>query len=156
MVLKLRHLDAEPKASGGRGRRVIRPQGGRLNKFMETVEKATGSIPVSVPIESLEEAASDKTADAEDRGDTDSPEDGPSSDNQSDAATELWSGLLQIGMKLFEQFAPAAKIGAASPRIERDERTGESFVKLPVPPPQFVEQALTAIQGLLQRFKGTS
>ena len=36
---------------------------------------------------------------------------------------------------------------------ERDPKTGQAFVKLPVPPPQVVERALTAIQTLLQQLQ---
>jgi len=105
-------------------------KGGRLGRFMETVERATEGIPEQVPEPPPEEPA-------------------PPAKDEDDTTGELWTGLLQTGLKLFEQFSAAAK----GPGVDRDPKTGQAFVRLPVPPPQVVEQALTAIQSLLQQLQ---
>ncbi len=86
------------------------------------------------------------------------------------AAADPWGGLLQTGMALLQQFMAAAQNGGgkpadkaagkpagavvprspAVPRMDRDEKTGETFLRLPVPSPQVVEQALEAIGNLLR------
>ena len=85
----------------------------------------------------------------------------------SPSAGNPWAGLLQVGLNLLEQLAapqnPSSQSGcseASSPRrpagisiIHRDERTGESYMKLPVPSPEVLEQALGAISSLLEKFR---
>jgi superfamily II DNA or RNA helicase len=82
------------------------------------------------------------------------------------AATDAWSGLLQAGLSLVQQLASATPNGtkaagggrslptiAGQSLIQRDERTGEPYLKLPVPSPELLEQALKGIAALLQGFK---
>ena len=86
------------------------------------------------------------------------------------AAADPWGGLLQAGMALLQQFAAASGVGGgggqaakpttapsgvparapASPFVARDERTGETYLKLPVPPPEVVEQVLKTVGSLLE------
>ena len=146
--------------------------GSRLTKFIETVEKATSSIPAS----SVEDApqpeepaptslagsgngdayaaASGEAGEARDLATGPAPEPGPGED--------AWSGLLQTGLTLLEQLAKAsqpaqrpsnqiATIGAAI--VGRDERTGENYLRLPMPKPEVLDRALGAIAALLERFK---
>ncbi|MGC8539982.1 MAG: DEAD/DEAH box helicase [Phycisphaerae bacterium] len=77
-----------------------------------------------------------------------------------------WAGLLQVGLNILEQLAaqqsPRAQAGtsqvpshsrtAGISIIHRDERTGESYMKLPVPSPEVLEQALGAIGAILEKF----
>ena len=80
-----------------------------------------------------------------------------------------WAGLLQVGLNILEQLAaqqgqqgqpsqtgtnPAAVPGRAAgiSIIHRDERTGESYMKLPVPSREVLEQALGAIGSILEKF----
>jgi superfamily II DNA or RNA helicase len=83
------------------------------------------------------------------------------------AVTDPWSGLLQAGMALLQQLAggsrgnaapagaPAGGVAAASVQslVTRDERTGETYVKLPVPPPEVLDRALDAFGALLQSLR---
>jgi len=39
-------------------------------------------------------------------------------------------------------------------QVARDERTGEPYVRLPMPSPQLLDQALQALTGLLQNLRG--
>jgi hypothetical protein len=78
-------------------------------------------------------------------------------------AADPWSGLLQAGMALLQQFASAAQAGVGSPPadgarpagpaaalVKRDERTGETYLKLPVPSPEIIDQALRVVGSLLE------
>ena len=111
--------------------------GTRLTRFMETVEKATDSIPAAP----AEEAPAPEPA----------PEAAPA------AQPDPWAGLLQAGMALLQQFsAPAATPSAAVPSsvVRRDEATGESCLRLPLPSPDLVKQALGLLQQFLTSGKG--
>jgi SNF2 family DNA or RNA helicase len=120
--------------------------GSRLNQFMESVEAATTAIPAHEPQEEPREPEATPPAPAEEER---APAPAP-------AAVDPWSGLLQAGMALLSQFAGAAKPGepstqaALSGRVCRDERTGETYLRLPVPPPEVVQQAVGALAALLQ------
>ena len=58
-------------------------------------------------------------------------------------------------MALLQQFAakPAAGGGLAS-LVNRDERTGETYLKVPVAKPEVLDQALKAFETLLQSLRG--
>ena len=77
-----------------------------------------------------------------------------------------WAGLLQVGLGLLEQIAaqtgrpPTESDRPTAQRtgsivipslIHRDERTGEPYMKIPVPNPELLERALKAISSLLER-----
>ncbi len=80
------------------------------------------------------------------------------------AAASPWEGLLQVGMALLQQFtAPSggaagngqAPAGGGMPaRVCRDEQTGETYLRLPVPPAGVVQQAAAALQQLLASMRG--
>jgi hypothetical protein len=84
------------------------------------------------------------------------------------AGGDLWSGLLQVGMALLQQLAtslpaggaagqarkPATAATAAPSLIQRDERTGETYLKVPLPKPEVLDQAVGAIRALLESFRG--
>jgi len=93
----------------------------------------------------------------------DSEDEAPATGSAGGAASDPWSGLLQAGMALLQQITgparpdgPARPAAAATPRsvvqslVRRDERTGETYVKLPVPSPEVVDQALRAVSALLE------
>jgi len=139
--------------------------GSRLNRFIETVEKATSSIPQPVaqdPPQPPEDDGEPEHADAETTGEKQAapisapPLGGP------------WAGLLQTGLALIEQLAAASRAGAALPSgvalsggasspglslIHRDDRTGENYFKIPVPNPELLDQVLGAVGALLDRFR---
>jgi superfamily II DNA or RNA helicase len=133
--------------------------GGRLNKFMETVESATAAVPEPM-IEDAEEAMrapADAAPTARPKGE---PAAEPDADEEAAPApaSDPWTGLLQAGMALLQGLAGAARPGAdgarpPSPLVQRDERTGEMYVKLPVPSPEALDQALQAVGALLQSLR---
>jgi superfamily II DNA or RNA helicase len=135
--------------------------GSRLNKFMESVERATSSIPPQEPLDDASEALHRAPME----GDEEEPKPSRRRGRPGRAgtvpapATDPWSGLLQAGMALLQQLAGAAgggagKGGAAQPgagaAVVRDERTGESYLKVPLPQPEVLENALKAVGALLE------
>ena len=69
-------------------------------------------------------------------------------------AGDAWSGLLQAGMALARQLADASKAQpSADGLVRRDERTGETYLRLPVPSPEVVQQALQVVGAFLQSFQ---
>jgi hypothetical protein len=143
--------------------------GSRLNKFMETVESATAAIPDAM-IEDAEEALrapQEPEPGREPRRRGRSAPQPIESDDEIEtvpsapavaAGGDPWSVLLQTGMALLQQMAttsrPAAKGALAAPSqassfVARDERTGEQYIRLPMPRPEVVDQALQAFGALL-------
>jgi superfamily II DNA/RNA helicase len=77
-------------------------------------------------------------------------------------AANPWAGLLTAGMALLQQLAGAGGNGStqtagttqpAAPRVMRDEQTGETYLKVPVPAPELLEQALQAVGSLLESLR---
>jgi superfamily II DNA or RNA helicase len=137
--------------------------GSRLNRFMESVERATASIP---PQELLDDAA-----EALQRPPMEGDEEEPRPTRRrragqparvpaeigAHAVDDPWSGLVEVGMALLQQLAGAArngKVGAAQSgggaAVVRDERTGESYLRVPLPKPEVLENALKAVGALLE------
>lgn len=154
--------------------------GSKLNKFMETVESATSAIPEAL-IEDAEEAMRlppDEMAGPQPgevrRGRrrpspsplgvevaAESEEETSPSPTALQPASDPWTGLFQSGLALLQQLAtpsggkPAPSNNGPVPHslVQRDERTGETFLKLPVPPPEVLNQALQAFGALLQSLR---
>jgi len=133
--------------------------GSRLTRFMEQIETATQSVPANVLQEIVETTDDDEaSAGAEQpRGQRRSARrDGQAAPVP--APADPWAGLLQAGMALFQQ-ATAATAGQtdATPKmsalVRRDDRTGESYLHLPVPKPELLENALKALGALLEGFR---
>ncbi len=152
--------------------------GSRLNKFMETVESATSAIPEAL-IEDAEEALRvppDEVAGPRPGAGrhgrrrprpsplgivVDTEDESPSTPTAAPSPSDPWTSLFQSGLALLQQLAapastsPPPSDNGPSPRslIQRDERTGETFLKLPVPPPEVLNQALQAFGALLQSLR---
>lgn len=142
--------------------------GSRLNKFMEQVEAATTAIPEESLLEDAEAAlylppmegapAGDGTAAARRPGRTSAPAPVPA---PTAPAADPWSGLLQAGLALLQQATGAASNGPSKPAakagvssfVRRDEKTGEAYLRLPVPEPAVLEQALKAVGSLLESLR---
>jgi superfamily II DNA or RNA helicase len=142
--------------------------GSRLTKFMETVEKVTTSIPTPAPEPTTAETEREQAAvRVESNGDGQQPgRTGPArhgSEAAAAAATaDPLSGLLQTGLALLEQLAASAGPAAAGRpqrngdraagalvETVRDEATGRTFVKLPMPDPDVLQRTLQAVEVLL-------
>jgi hypothetical protein len=138
--------------------------GSRLTKFMETVEKTTTAIPASV----VEDASDGSRFPAEGAAELagEEPVQAPQTRAPAAASADPWAGLLQTGVALLEQLAVAShRSGSAAQAsggtrdkpglafLARDEKTGEPYVKLPVPSPEVLDRALQAFGALLAQFR---
>lgn len=152
--------------------------GSRLTKFMESVnavtERAvkpkqeskpgTGPQPESAPVAELGLTPTPTPGETQPvavRGTTGLQQTGapaPKENRNPGASTSNpWAPLLNAGLKLVEALAaaePANDDGenhpaATSPLIETDARTGRSYLKLPMPEPQVVQQLSDALLHLI-------
>src|SRR5262249_35030940 len=80
-------------------------------------------------------------------------------------ASDPWGSLLQAGRGFLQPLAGATQrpnhqgaqpaTGNGGPSLlRRDESTGETYLRLPVPPPEVIEQAAQALGSLLQSLRG--
>jgi len=106
--------------------------GTRLKRFMESVEKAAGSIPPPMPQQT--ESAPDDDA-------TESVPSVPSSSTSPpQPQPPNWNDLLATGMSLLEKLGQtlgasrqAGQGGSPAAMVARDEATGQNYLKLPLP-----------------------
>jgi hypothetical protein len=157
--------------------------GSRLNRFMEQVEAATEAIPEEMLEDAAEalrrepdeempapQPTNGRRSRRGQRGaapalpvpaglEEETPRSASAAGGFASATANPWDALLQAGMALFQQFAAAGQNGttpapsAGGPRVMRDEQTGETYLKVPVPSPEVVEQALRAVGALLEGFR---
>jgi superfamily II DNA or RNA helicase len=110
--------------------------GTRLKRFMESVDKATGAIPESMP----------------DGAET--PEKAPSGQAAAKAPAQGWGELISAGVSFLNQLGQALSGGAAAPgdsspiQIESDPATGQRHVRVPIPP----KETLVRLAGLLHEW----
>ena len=75
-----------------------------------------------------------------------------------EAPSDPWAALIQNGMALLQQFVAPSKNGDGKTPVrslvERDAKTGEAVLRLPMPKPELLEQALSAVGKLLESFRG--
>jgi len=118
--------------------------GSRLTKFMETIEATTSGIPAT-QVEEREEALEAKR---EFGNKPAIPEVSEST------ASDPWSAILQAGAALLQQVTKPrdGKPGPGS-LVHKDEKTGETFLRLPVPSEAIVTEALSAISKLLSSWR---
>jgi len=140
------------------GDREVFLGGSRLKRFMESVENVTAGIPTPIVEEAAEPAATEPPV-VEDSVDDDR-EVAVASASLRPAADPL-SNLLRTGLELLSQFASAAGTGQAAAgatpsrlfeRI-RDERSGQSYLKIRMPEPEVVDRVAQALQVLLESFR---
>jgi len=129
--------------------------GSKMKKFMESVESVTEKIPVAPVSEEADEAIHefDNTPQTQIRKGDRTPAEiaAISSASEIDRENPL-AGLLQTGMALLQQIAAPKKNGVPS-YIQRDEKTGESFLRFPVPEPGLVGKALSVLEDLLKSLR---
>ncbi len=138
--------------------------GSRLKRFMDSVETATGSIPASMP------------AEPQPRSDGNGAEPGlpaaPPTERQPEPTAprpaaasqeEIWSEVVTAGVGLLDKLTQALSNtgGGAEPgqsgqpgrpslpsaAITRDEQTGQSYVKLPLPEPETMQKLLDLVSA---------
>ncbi|MBI4611698.1 MAG: DEAD/DEAH box helicase [Candidatus Rokubacteria bacterium] len=126
--------------------------GSRLKRFMESVENVTAGIPAPIVEEAAEPAA------AEERVDGDSDAAVPSAAPR--PAADPLSSLVRTGLDLLAEWAAAGTGQAATAATPsrlferiRDERSGQSYLKIRMPEPEVVDRVAQALQALLESLK---
>ncbi|MCU0736391.1 MAG: DEAD/DEAH box helicase [Methylotetracoccus sp.] len=138
------------------GEKEIFLHGTRLSKFMESVEEVTGSMGEAEIAEEPPAAESEPaSAKADERAEKERPETEPTSERPAAPPSDPWAPLLEAGLRLVEGLAAArsSETEGASRWIETDARTGQSYLKLPVPEPATVQRFADALTRLLAGFK---
>jgi SNF2 family DNA or RNA helicase len=128
--------------------------GTRLTRFMESVEKATGSLPPSTPQRQLappKEAIPQRAA-------TPRPP-------RATAEADAWNEVLTTGAAFLNNLTRLLTTGGPSPGqtpsaglpvalLGRDESTGRSYLKLPLPEPDTLGKLTELITTLTKTFSG--
>ncbi len=120
--------------------------GTRLKRFMESVDKATGSIPQPMPQET-ERPVGPEAAEMPEPADREAAATAPSVP----PAEQAWSDVLTTGMSLLEKLGQAMTadkpqgpqtggpqtggLGIPGALLDRDRQTGQPYLKLPLPEP---------------------
>ncbi len=126
--------------------------GTRLKRFMESVEKATDSIPQSMP-QQTEPPAAREEAPIGELVEADTVAAVP--------PEQIWTDVIATGVSLLEKLgqALAAPSVGESPTgtsladglITRDRQTGQSYLKLPMPEPETLQKAIELFTALTKR-----
>lgn len=148
--------------------------GSKLKKFMETVEKATasanGHTPPSTSAPEPTGPNGKAPAPAEEKP---APKPSQAKTKPDSPSQDAWTDVLSAGVQLLEKFTQA--IGESSPTsppkdpkhqstdqppagltlpsnlIARDEKTGQSYVKLPMPEPEVIQKIVDVLGVLTKR-----
>jgi superfamily II DNA or RNA helicase len=138
--------------------------GTRLKQFLESVEKATGSIPPSMPqqVEARpavgEEAKEEAAAAAVAEDATAAKRAAPAKAGKPSAAPreQLWTDVLTAGMSLLDKLgqmfgsggAQAAQGGLPRGILAQDHETGQPYLKLPLPAPETMQKIVELLGAL--------
>jgi hypothetical protein len=138
--------------------------GTRLKRFMESVEKATGSIPAPMPQDTAESqaegAAEISEAEAEDGADGDGKTSGVGKAGEPALG---WADLLTAGLSFLGRLTSLLGTGRAGAAgrgrqpvsadsfIGRDANTGQAYLKLPVPTGETLKKIAHALEALAQQ-----
>jgi len=158
--------------------------GTRLNRFMNSVDKVTGSIPTPAPSEPEPPGVAGTTdeADAEQAAEAAAGSAGvsitdelerlagrPSGTAAAPPEQQVWNEVLTAGATLLQSLGRALSTaqsgGGPGPRgpsgrspialpqqfLARDDRTGESYLKLPLPEPEVIEKVVEVLGSLTGR-----
>jgi hypothetical protein len=130
------------------GHSEVMLEGTRLSRFMESVEQVTAASNAGVDVEPTVEtdAMPDSLGDA---AAPDSAADNGRRTPPSPPPAASWTPLLEAGIQLLSELALASKGEGASRWIATDERTGQRYLKLPVPEPDAVQRLTESLIGIL-------
>jgi superfamily II DNA or RNA helicase len=147
------------------GAKDIEMGGTKLNRFMETVERVTTSIPEATVEEAdmaygapeMPETLPAPAGGSRKKGTIQlAPQPLEEETHPAAPATDVWGGLLQAGMALLQQLATPAANGAAKPSaaspavVQRDKESGETYLRLPIPSQEVLEQVIRGVGALLE------
>jgi len=131
--------------------------GTRMKKFMESVENVTQGIPEPMPTHQEGPTAEDEAGEPAPDIEIAPPPPAPGPE-------EVWSGLLTTGIEFIGKLGaalqqPGGARGAANPierLVAKDEKTGETQLRIPVPEPETLGRIADAFSGLAEILRGTS
>lgn len=131
--------------------------GSRLTRFMKDVESVTGSMGSGEVVTAAEEAGpaggtNDVAAPGELASDISAPAAEEEAAVASDAASDPWQALVQLGAEFIGAVAGSGSLGQL--RIERDPTNGSQSVRVPLPSPEIANRladALSALAATLRR-----
>ena len=139
--------------------------GTRLKRFMESVEKATGSIPQPMPTEpSVPANGKDEAARRPAGAEPAEPAAGEPK-RPSQAQEAIWTDVVTTGMALLDKLTQALSAGVGGvgetqktggislpvAAVARDEKTGQSYLKLPLPEPEMMQKIAEVFAALTGR-----
>ncbi len=140
--------------------------GTRLKRFMESVEKATGTIPAPMPRETAESQAEASRGLQETRAEDETDGNGrPARSVKPRAATTGLADVLTAGLSFLDSLGKALSAGeAAAPGekrrelstdslVGRDPTTGQTYLKLPMPGGETLKKIADALGALAQAFR---
>ncbi|MFO0852432.1 MAG: DEAD/DEAH box helicase [Gemmataceae bacterium] len=125
---------------GGPTDQTLAP-GRRRTRFMDDLAELTAAIPPAPPAEVAEAAEARREF---------QPRPEPLSTPVPAEPADPWVALARAGAALLG----AAAAGAGGPRVATDERTGERYLRLPVPPPAVLADLSTLLGQLAVRLRG--
>jgi hypothetical protein len=129
---------------GGRSEVIL--EGTRLAKFMESVERVTAHLDPDVdPVRPVEADAMIDSTDVEAL-----PVTGVDAVVPSPPSAASWTPLLEAGIQLLGVLGEATKGEGPSRWTGVDERTGQRYLKLPIPEPDVVQRLAESLIGLLR------
>ncbi len=141
--------------------------GSRLNRFMKDVENVTGRMGEAEKVTPAEEHAFEKTESETGVGShavhsqngADRPQATPAGEAKSGrapsgVASDPWTALIGLGREFVTAIAAARDDGPAHPWIERDAVTGQSSLKIPLPPPETTRELAAALSRLAEMLNG--
>jgi hypothetical protein len=152
------------------GEKEVFMGGTRLNRFMKGVEEVTGSISDAPMSATAEPDVTEPTFPEElsaaqpNAGDTVADRRNGNQETVAAPTENPWTGLLQQGAALLQQLAAASGdpggLGAAAAAsstgqsfIRRDASTGESYLRIPMPATEVLDQALRTLSTLLDSLR---
>jgi len=143
--------------------------GTRLTRFMESVEKATGAIPASMPQETPASQAEAAAGMQEARADDEAGANGkPARPAIPEGPPAGLADLLTAGLSFLDTLGKAAAAGQAAPPgekgrdasaasfIGRDPATGQAYLKLPMPTGETLKKIADALGALAQALRPES
>ncbi|SER71886.1 Helicase conserved C-terminal domain-containing protein [Nitrosomonas sp. Nm51] len=135
--------------------------GSRLKRFMQDVENVTTSMRDSDPLDQAEQSSAQQGAFYESKEEGCSEAAAPANSSQASkttatasTATDPWQAIAQIGGQFVAALASAHNPDVpVHPWIERDEQTGNSHLKIPVPPPETTRQLADTFAALAEMLR---
>ena len=128
----------------------------RFNKLLETISTVTEEVKPQKPADPDSSANETLLLSGDTPQDAVSNQITQSAENiKAEVVEDPITSLFKTGIQLLEHFQTQMSEGnkASPPLIDKDEKTGQSYLKIPVPDEKVVKQALGAFEALLSLLK---